>query len=158
MIRTLYTVGLILLLTSCNPYSDTKQNDSKGELTGTYHFVEDSGSVMLRNWGKRYWELCIDKKQSRLSYFETGRGLNGFDLAVDIKEEDDFINVKFDSIISKAYLPPIEVETLKTGDPILTMHKINNGFETNSDFIYVTQSDSVLKTKVKFMNIDNTLH
>ena len=157
MIRILQIISLTILISSCNQSSKNLKNADIKDLHGVYHYIEDSGAFALRNWGKKYWELSISKEESKLSYFETGRGLNSFDLAIAIENNNNSVKVRLDSIISTAYLPPNELELVKTGDLLLTLKKTENGFETNSDFMFVTQPDTVNISKIRFNKIENKL-
>ena len=124
------------------------------ELIGTYQYVEDSGKVLVRNWGKRYWELEIKNEGSKLSYFETGRGLNSFNLSVNLETKDNRIYIKHDSVISTAFLPPTKISELKKGDQLMILEKKEIGFLTNSDFLNININDSILATEFKFVEID----
>jgi len=157
MIRIVLFINLTLLISACNQSSKKLENNDLNDFNGVYHYIEDSGVVALRNWGKKYWELSINNEASKLSYFETRRGLNSFELAITVEHNLNSFNVRLDSIISTAYLPPTELESLKSGDLLLTLKKTENGLETNSDFIFVTQPDIFNNSKIRFNKIENKL-
>jgi hypothetical protein len=148
MTRFLIIFQLIFLISSCSQHSNNDLTSETKEINGVYEFVEDSGRVAIRNWGKKYWELNIDNNRTKLCYIESDRGLKSFELSVDIVTNNNSIKIVFDSIISTGYAPTNKIYNIKKGDVFMTLNKNEKGFFTYSDFITGT-----LKNKVQFSKI-----
>lgn len=153
MPRTYCFIALISLLTCCQPpENNCFELDIEG-LEGTYQHVAHEGKSVVKNWGKRYWELQLNKKQSVLSFFETDRGLNSFELSVNVIREGKRINILHKVILSTGYSPPSQITRLKSGDILLSLLETEKGLESNSQFMQLTTSDTLRRATSLFVRI-----
>lgn len=141
IIKKIAYVMFLFFLFGCSVQQDEPEQKIEN---GVYHYNEYNGKKGTRGWGKRFWQLEIRENKGILSYFENGRGLNNFHLALDISVKENKFNVKYDSIISTAHLPPKQINQLTKGDFLFNYSFIEDSLVSNSDFFTITDKKNKL--------------
>jgi hypothetical protein len=95
-------------------------------LDGKYQFDEVPGNKRLRDWGRKYWELTINGDKGTLYFDDVSHGIESFEMAVNISQQDDRVILSLDSLLWEGYLVD-NLHELKHGEQLMTF-QLNNGY------------------------------
>ena len=114
---------------------------------GIYHSDELTKIKVIRGT-KPNWQFTINQNKGILSYFGNRENRN-YNLFVNLNVEEDFIQVKFDSIISSSYMAISKIKEFKNGEILFEYSLVGDSLVSNSSFLKINSSKNTRTTFYK---------